>query len=70
MRGAIKINLRKIKQIKRKDQGLRFNQGFIWVQLGDRYTAGCNLEARKSANSKSSNHADATWRLSIGPTQP
>jgi hypothetical protein len=43
MSGAIKINLEKIKQIKKGDQGLRFNQGFIWVQLGDRYTTGCKL---------------------------
>jgi hypothetical protein len=43
MSGAIKINSEKIKQIKKGDQGLRFNQGFIWVQLGDRYTTGCKL---------------------------
>jgi hypothetical protein len=41
--GAIKINSEKIKQIKKGDQGLRFNQGFIWVQLGDRNSSGCKL---------------------------
>jgi hypothetical protein len=41
--GAIKINSEKIKQIKKGDQGLRFNQGFIWVQLGDRDSSGCKL---------------------------
>jgi hypothetical protein len=41
--GAIKINSGKIKQIKKKDQELRFNQGFIWVQLGDRDSSGCKL---------------------------
>jgi hypothetical protein len=43
MSGAIKINPEKIKQIKKRDQGLRFNQGFIWVQLGDRDSSGCKL---------------------------
>jgi hypothetical protein len=43
MSGAIKINSGKIKQIKKRDQGLRFNQGFIWVQLGDRDSSGCKL---------------------------
>jgi hypothetical protein len=43
MSGAIKINSEKIKQIKKGDQGLRFNQGFIWVQLGDKDSSGCKL---------------------------
>jgi hypothetical protein len=42
-KNGIKINSGKIKQIKKKDQGLRFNQGFIWVQLGDRDSFGCKL---------------------------
>jgi hypothetical protein len=40
---AIEINSEEIKQIKWINQGLRFNQGLIWVQLGDRYTVGCKL---------------------------
>jgi hypothetical protein len=52
MSETIKINSEEIEQIKKGDQGLKFNQGFIWVQLGDNSSSGYKLGVRNTENTK------------------
>jgi hypothetical protein len=50
---------------------LRFNQGFIWVQLGDRYTAGCKLGISNiHIQNQRREREGATCQHPIGPPQP
>jgi hypothetical protein len=59
--GAIKINSEKIKQIRWIDQRLGFDHKPLWVQLGDRGTAGCDM-GTKNRDSQNWRREDA-WHV-------
>jgi hypothetical protein len=65
------VELLKYNQTRKKhiNQGLRFNQRLVWVQLGDRSKSGCKLGISSTHRESEKRERVITWQHLIGPPQ-